>query len=123
MRTSGHLVLGIAALLFVFDSPAFAEQNKPKKAKQTQDRGIDDDDRAIVPDKNAAGAHVIHHPDGSISSILDESFLEAMVAVKNADGTISYRCFHGLPAASDHVTGATNNEAAATKPVTKLEVK
>ena len=104
MRTSWVCLIGGVALAFTFNAALAAQQNtKPKKAKQTQDRGIDDTDLSVVPDKNAEGATVVRRPDGSLLSILDESFLEATVAVKNADGTITYRCFHGLPAAANHL--------------------
>jgi hypothetical protein len=104
MRTSWVCLIGGVALAFTVNAGVAAQQDKkPKKAKQTHDVGIDDADVAVAPDKNAAGAKVIQRPDGSLLSILDDSFLEATVAVKNADGTITYRCFHGLPAAADHL--------------------
>lgn len=122
MRKSLRLVLGVAALIFAFDSFATAgQQHKLKKPKQTHDQGVDDQDVSIVPDKNAAGAEVTLHPDGSVSSILDESFLEATVAVKNADGTIGYTCLHGLPAAKNLVKDAATVQPKA--PATVLEVK
>jgi len=104
MRTSWICLIGGVALAFTFNAALAAQQDKkPKKAKQTQDHGIDDMDLSVVADKNAEGARVIRRPDGSLLSILDESFLEATVAVKNPDGTITYRCFHGLPAAANHL--------------------
>lgn len=104
MRTSWVCLIGAVALALTFNASLAAQQDKkPKKAKQTQDQGIDDADLSAMVDKNAAGARVIQRPDGSLLSILDESFLEATVAVKNADGTITYRCFHGLPAAAHHL--------------------
>jgi hypothetical protein len=118
MRTSWVCVIGGLALALTFNAGLAAQQDKkPKKAKQTHDQGIDDGDVAVVADKNAAGAKVIQRPDGSLLSILDESFLEATVAVKNADGTTTYRCFHGLPAAADHLKQAVKPAAPA------LEVK
>jgi hypothetical protein len=107
MRTSWVCLIGAVALAFMFNAALAAQHDKkPKKAKQTQDQGIDDADVSVVPDKNAEGAEVIRRPDGSLLSILDESFLEATVAVKNPDGTITYRCFHGLPAAAHHLKQA-----------------
>jgi hypothetical protein len=118
MRTSWVCLLGGVALAFTFNAALAAQQDKkPKKAKQTQDHGIDDADVSVVTDKNAEGAVVVRRPDGSLLSILDESFLEATVAVKNADGTITYRCFRGLPAAANHLTQAAKPAAPA------LEVK
>jgi hypothetical protein len=118
MRTSWVCLVGGMALAFTFNAALAAQQDKkPKKAKQTQDSGIDDTDLSVVADKNAEGAKVVQRPDGSRLSILDESFLEATVAVKNADGTITYRCFHGLAAAADHVKQTAKPAAPA------LEVK
>jgi hypothetical protein len=118
MRTSWVCLIGGMALAFAVNATLAAQQDKkPKKAKQTQDQGIDDADLSVVADKNAEGAQVIRRPDGSLLSILDESFLEATVAVKNADGTITYRCFHGLPAAANHLKQSANPAAPA------LEVK
>ena len=123
MRRLLIVLLGVVTVAFAFDSIAVAQQNKPKKAKQTHDVGIDDADIGVVLDKNAEGATVTRHPDGMISSIVDESFLEVTVAVKNADGTISYQCVHGLPAASNHLKNTGRKESVAKKPVSQLEVK
>jgi hypothetical protein len=96
-----------------------AQSDRSKgKAKQTHDRGVDDavpvaQDR--IGERDTAGLTILSRPDGTLVAQLDESFHDAVVAVKNADGTTSYTCLHGLPAADGQVKA---HKPAATMPST-----
>ena len=106
-----HLVLaGAVVLSLVAVSSPLAQQadGVRKRPKQTHDKGVDD---AVVQgpadrvgQRQIAGVAIVWHPDGTLVAQLDESFHDAIVAVKNADGTTTYTCLHGLPAASRLVT-------------------
>jgi hypothetical protein len=125
MRRFFICAIGVLALALAFDAAAFAQQDEKAKKrgpKQTQDRG-DAAELEALPDRNV-DAPVIVHGDGALSSILDESFLEAMVVVKNADGSLSYRCVHGLTNAAHHAKSHGKRGARPKAAVTKtLEVK
>jgi hypothetical protein len=124
MRKSWKFLIAAVVLIVAADATLAAQQEKKiKKPKQTHDLGIDDADIAVVPDKNVEGVVFVQHPNGMVSAILDESFLEVTVAVKNADGTLSYQCVHGFPAASNHLKSAAKKQSVVKKPVSQLEVK
>lgn len=81
--------------------------NGKRRPKQTHDKGVDD---AVPPAQNdTVGERLVNRiaivtrPDGTLMAQLDESFQDAIVAVKNADGTITFTCLHGLPAADGFV--------------------
>lgn len=125
MRRSWVCLIGGIAMVFAFDAALGAQQDKkPRKApKQTEDRGTDAAGAELVPvERNIAGARVTLHPGGMKSAQLDESFEEAIVVTRNADGTLTQTCIHGLPLASDHVrNGKPILSARPAAP--KLEVK
>lgn len=124
MRTPWVCLFGGIALALTFNAGLAAQQNqKPKKAKQTHDRGIDDRSADLVPvERNTNGLVITHRADGSTMAKLDDSFDEATVAVRNDDGTYSYVCVHGLPIASQQVKSG-QLEKAVKADASKLEVK
>jgi hypothetical protein len=127
MRKTRLAVFGTVALTLVAVSvPAAQQPDNRKKAKQTHDKGIDDVDLTPaaaqqVGARDLAGVRIVARADGTLVAQLDESFHDAVVATRNADGTISYACLHGLPAADGF---AKAHEQATSKPSTaKLEEK
>jgi hypothetical protein len=111
MRKTRLALFGALALSLVAISTPAAQQsnnNNRKPPKHTPDKGIDDPEPAAaepltIGERNASGAVVITRDDGSVVALLDESFHDALVATRNADGTLSYTCLHGLPAGAKHV--------------------
>jgi hypothetical protein len=110
MRRTRLVSLGVVALSLLAISAPSAQQNdnRKKPPKQTHDKGIDDPDPApaqtqTIGERNIEAVRVVQRADGVVMGILDESFEDAVVASVNPDGSISYRCLHGLPAASKHV--------------------
>jgi hypothetical protein len=104
------LFAALALSLVAISTPAAQQQsnNRKKPPKQTHDKGIDDPDPSpavpsTIGERIAGGATVINRGDGSVVALLDESFHDALVATRNADGTTSYTCLHGLPAGAKHV--------------------
>jgi hypothetical protein len=107
--------IGVLALIAVFltasGAPAQQQANRAadkgkKPPKQTHDTGVDDP--VVAPDaklgeRDAAGINIFQRADGVFVAQLDESFHDALVATKKADGSIGYTCLHGLPAAVHHV--------------------
>ena len=105
-----HLVLaGAVVLSLVAASSPSAQQGDATKRrpKQTHDKGIDDAAVAGPADKigerQVEGVVILTQRDGTVVAQLDESFHDAVVATKHADGTITYACLHGLPLANAHV--------------------
>ena len=122
MRKARLALFGALALsLVAISTPAAQQSNNGKKPpKQTRDKGIDEPDPLAASDDRigerlAEGVTTITRGDGSVVALLDETFHDALVATKNADGSISYLCLHGLPAGAKHVE-------ASTKPVNKKPV-
>jgi hypothetical protein len=100
----GALAFSLAAI----SAPAAQQSDKPRKQpKQTHDTGVDGATTAAVPqptgERNVAGTTVTRRANGVLMATLDESFEDALVAVKNADGTTSYTCLHGGDVAATHV--------------------
>ena len=108
--------MGVLALLAVFFTaigvPAAQQpanrgaDNGKKPPKQTADTGIDDQVPAVASrlgERDAAGVAIFQRADGVFVAQLDESFHDALVATKQADGSIVVACLHGLPAAVHHV--------------------
>ena len=111
----GALTLSLIAT----SAPAAQQSDKPRKQpKQTHDTGVDDADdlapglQKRIGEREVAGTTVTRRADGVLVATLDETFEDALVATKNADGSISYTCLHGGDAAAKHV-------ATLTKPVTR----
>ena len=112
------LVLGVAA------AASAQSPNSRRQPKQTHDKGTDD---AVPPgqerkigERNAAAVTVVTRPDGTRIAHLDESFHDALVATKGADGKITYTCVHGIAAAE----GKVQKHAPAQKtPTAGAEVK
>src|SRR5687768_596190 len=111
---------GLALSLVAISAPAAQQSNNGKKPpKQTHDKGIDDavvvqGPASVIGERLAEGATIINRGDGSVVALLDESFHDALVATRNADGSTSYTCLHGLPAGAKHVQ--------AHKPVSKTPI-
>ena len=111
MRATRLVLFGACALalsLAAASTPAAQQPNDRKKPpKQTPDKGIDDPEPAGAPlqigERRAEGATIVNRADGSVVALLDESFHDALVATRNADGTVSYTCLHGLPAGAKHI--------------------
>jgi hypothetical protein len=111
MRKARLAIFGALALSLVAISTPAAQQstnNGKKPPKQTRDRGIDDPDPLAgqndrIGERLVEGVTTITRGDGTVVALLDESFHDALVATKNPDGSISYRCLHGLPAGAKHV--------------------
>jgi hypothetical protein len=99
----GALVVSLATV----DLAAQQSGAGKRRPKQTHDKGVDDavaqgpDDR--IGERLVNGLTIVAHPDGTLEAQLDESFHDAIVAVKHADGTMTYTCLHGLPAAAGFV--------------------
>ena len=107
MRKARVAIFGVAALSLVAISTPAAQQNgKGKKPpKQTVDKGVDSPepvDESAIGERIAANAVVTVRADGSTIAQLDESFHDALIVRKGADGTLSYVCLHGLPAGAAH---------------------
>jgi hypothetical protein len=108
MRKVRLALIGMVALSLVAIGVASAQQNdnRKKPPKQTHDKGIDDPEPAPASktgERNVEAVTTIQHANGVVEAVLDESFEDALVASVNPDGSVSYRCLHGLPAASKHV--------------------
>ena len=108
MRTLRLALIGMVALSLVAMSAASAQQNdnRKKPPKQTHDKGIDDPEPAPASktgERNVEAVTIVDRGNGVVMGILDESFEDALVASVNPDGSVTYRCLHGLPAASKHV--------------------
>jgi hypothetical protein len=105
MRRTRLALFSVMALsLVAINAPAAQQSENRRKPKQTHDRGVDDVDVTTsvaqrIGERQVAGIRIVARPDGTLVAQLDESFHDAVVATKNADGTISYTCLHGLPAA------------------------
>jgi hypothetical protein len=123
MRTARPVLFGAVALsLAAISAPAAQQPDRSRKPpRQTHDKGLDDAPSVAVTrlgERNVTGVQVLLRQDGTLVAELDESFHDAVVATKNADGTISYTCLHGLPAAAGHVaTHAPGTPAPTTAPV------
>lgn len=96
-----------AALAAVGVASAQQSDNPGRRPQQTHDKGIDD---AVPPgqerkigDRAIENVRLEARPDGTIVAFLDESFHDAVVATRKADGTVGYACLHGLPAADRQV--------------------
>ena len=127
MRKTRLALFGAVALsVIAISAPAAQQSDNRKKPKQTHDKGVDDVDvtpaaAQRVGERDVAGVRIVERADGTLVARLDESFHDAVVATKNADGTTSYTCLHGLPAADGF---AKAHEQATSKPSTaKLEEK
>src|SRR5262245_53127998 len=111
MRRTRLALIGVVSLSLLAISTLSAQQNdnRRKPPKQTPDKGVDDPDPTPGPaqkigERNIEAITIVQRPNGVVMGILDESFEDALVASVNPDGSISYRCLHGLPAAAKHVT-------------------
>jgi hypothetical protein len=118
----GAMVLSLVAVSSTSAQQPGAAKRKPK---QTHDKGVEDAAAAgqdgKIGERLTAGVAILSRVDGTLVAQLDESFHDAIVAVKNADGTMSYKCLHGLPAANGRV--ATHAAVSTTPAVPALEEK
>jgi hypothetical protein len=108
MHKARIAMFGVAALSLVAISAPAAQQNGrgKKPPKQTLDKGVDSPAPAgesTIGERIGANAVVTVRADGSTVAQLDESFHDALVVQKRADGTLTYVCLHGLPAGAAHV--------------------
>jgi hypothetical protein len=112
MRNARLALFGAMALSIVAIGAPAAQQrddrndNRRKPPKQTHDKGVDSPEPAAqstIGERIAANAVVTVRADGSTIAFLDESFHDALVATKGADGNVTYLCVHGLPAGAKHV--------------------
>jgi hypothetical protein len=109
MRTPRLVLFAAVALSMTAISAPSAQQSGGKKPpKQTPDKGVDD--AAASPgqerktgERDIAAVTVVTRANGTTMAILDESFEDALVATVNPDGSITYKCLHGLAAGSKHV--------------------
>lgn len=96
--------------LVAASSPSAQQGDAAKRRpKHTHDKGIDDavvaGQESKIGERHVESLVIVTRPDGTVVAQLDESFHDAVVATKNADGTMTYTCLHGLPAADAHVNG------------------
>ena len=127
MRNIRLLLFGVIALSLaaVTTSSAQRSDNARRQPKQTHDRGVDD---AVPPgqekkigERNVAGVTILTRADGTLVAQLDESFHDAIVATRRADGRLVYTCLHGLPAAEGKIKA--HGPVNAKPPITTLEEK
>ena len=118
MRRTGFYVFGAALLLAgVTAVGAQAQSNSKRPPKQTPDRGIDDADglppgqKKKLGERNTKAVTVTTLPSGAIMAQLDESFEDALVVTRDADGKIRYTCLHGLPVAGQAAIAAPQPES------------
>ena len=108
MRLTRRVLTGVLVASLVGVGLSAQSDRAKGKAKQTHDRGVDDavpvSQESKIGEREIAGLTIVSRADGTLVAQLDESFHDAVVAVKNADGTTSYTCLHGLPAADDLVS-------------------
>jgi len=108
MRKPRLTLIGVVALTLVSISAPAAQQNdnRKKPPKQTPDKGVDEPDPATAQktgERNVEAVQIIERANGVVVGVLDESFEDALVATVNPDGSVTYRCLHGLPEAAKHV--------------------
>ena len=80
---------------------------KRRPPRQTHDKGLDEvvpaGQESRIGERSLDGVRIVAGPGGAIVAILDETFHDALVATRKADGSIGYACLHGLPAADGHL--------------------
>lgn len=111
MGRAAVCLLGGALLAFTAVTAVGAQDQGTgrKPPQQTTDRGIDDagslppGQEKKLGERNIEAVTVTQLPNGVILAQLDESFEDAIVVTRDADGTLRYTCIHGLPAAGKHV--------------------
>ena len=126
MRTSG-VAIAVLAAVGLSAGITYAQQpgNSRKPPSQTLDQGVDDRASTGQAKKGPADRVVTQVPvnvtaRGASVAELDESFDEVLVAMKNADGTITYVEVQGTDRAAEIVHGAP---AAAPSTTVTLEEK
>jgi hypothetical protein len=113
-------------------------QAKKRAPSQTVDHGTSDANRDLTPEEEAAvdqqfgknlnGARLNVLPNGIVRIDLDESFMEAMTATIDAEGSLTFGEVRGLAAANESVKADATKKtdairATAKKPAPKLEEK
>ena len=127
MRNIRLLLIGVTALSLAAITTSSAQQsdNARRQPKQTHDKGIDDElppgQQKKIGERNTAGITILTRPDGTLVAQLDESFHDAIVATRRADGEIVYTCLHGLPAAEGKIKA--HGPVKAKPPISTLEEK
>lgn len=111
----------VALSVVAINAPTAQQVDTRKKPKQTHDKGVDDADVPTivqrVGERDLAGVRIVQRADGTLVAQLDESFHDALVMTKNADGSISYTCLHGLPAADGLAKAHAGAPTTPVKPV------
>lgn len=121
MRRRGLRVLTGVLLLFAASNGAGAQDqgNGKNPPKQTPDHGVDDAgsqppaQQRKLGERNIEAAKVTLLPGGVLMAHLDESFEDALVVARDADGTMRFTCLHGLPAAGKHIASPKQPVSAA----------
>lgn len=127
MRAAPIAIVGALAVSLAAVNLAAQQGEGKRRPKQTHDKGIDD---AVTPvqadvigERLVNGIAIVARPDGTLVAELDESFHDAIVAVKNADGTTTYTCLHGLSAADGLVAAHAPVNETPVPPAPALEEK
>jgi hypothetical protein len=119
MRTARVCLLGGMCLaMTVFTATAQEQENSKKTPAQKPVPGGDDTDRLPgqrkkLGERNTEAVKVTTLPGGSIMAQLDESFEDALVVTRDADGTLRYTCLHGLETADKHANSPATPVSAA----------
>ena len=127
MRNIPLLLFGVTVLSLAAISTSSAQQSDKarRQPKQTHDKGIDDELPSVqekkIGERNAAGVTILTLTDGTLVAQLDESFHDAVVATRQADGKTVYTCLHGLPAAEGKIRA--HAPVTAKPPMSTLEEK
>jgi hypothetical protein len=69
------------------DTEALAEDVTAQAGRRATDRALEERERLV------SSLTEVRHPDGSVSVDLQEAFWNRIVMQRNADGSISIRCF------------------------------
>jgi hypothetical protein len=106
------LVLGVAALAGAQSSQANPnakrgkEQRHPNQLPDTGGGTEQDADAAGVFERVIENVRIRVGSDGTLSAILDDSFMEAVTVTRRADGSLEFSHFTGLGAAARAVEHA-----------------
>ena len=109
MSTTRSVHLAALALFALAVAAPMAQQSDKAKRppKQTHDKGVDDDPAAApatrLGEKLPGGVSIEALADGTLVARFDETFHDALVATKGADGKLTYTCVHGLAAAEGKI--------------------
>ena len=126
MRAAPFAIVGALAVSLAAVNLAAQQGEGKRRPKQTHDKGVDAPEPVQVDrigERLVNGIAIVARPDGTLVAELDESFHDAIVAVKNADGSMTYTCLHGLHAADAFVVAHTPVSETPAPPAPVLEEK